>query len=364
MKTVAVDEWDFVCHSDEIFGVAEAARRLLSLLEALKIENTIMDFRQSVLGQKRRESYRNASTGLLSCVNPDQIGALVAALGATSEKYLAHVGFWAWELEHFPAPYRRTQNLFDEIWTNSEFSRLAISRSISVPVRKVTLPVPIPKRLKAIPDFLLGIADEEDFLVLTSFDFASDFRRKNPAAVVEAFKLAFRPNEGAKLIIKCINGNLFPHLMHHLEEICQGRRDIQILDLRISRLEQRKLFSRANIFVSPHRSEGYGLNIVDAMALGVPVMVTGYSGNMDYTSESNSILVPYRLTRVSHYANVHIESLWAEPDVNFIASKLRTYWKKPRELELIGLEGKRHMVDKFSLEVAAREFRDNCQPSN
>ena len=49
----------------------------------------------------------------------------------------------------------------------------------------------------------------------------------------------------------------------------------------------------ADCLLSAHRSEGFGLNVAEFMALGRPVVATGYGGTMDFTTEANSYLVSY-----------------------------------------------------------------------
>ena len=50
----------------------------------------------------------------------------------------------------------------------------------------------------------------------------------------------------------------------------------------------------ADCYVSLHRSEGFGLTLAEAMALGKPVIATGYSGNLDFMTPETSYLVPWR----------------------------------------------------------------------
>ena len=54
------------------------------------------------------------------------------------------------------------------------------------------------------------------------------------------------------------------------------------------------LFARADCYVSLHRSEGFGLTLAESMALGKPVIATGYSGNTDFMTPANSYLVDWR----------------------------------------------------------------------
>jgi glycosyltransferase involved in cell wall biosynthesis len=69
-------------------------------------------------------------------------------------------------------------------------------------------------------------------------------------------------------------------------------------------------------YVSLHRSEGFGLTMAEAMLLGKPVITTGYSGNMDFTTTETALLVDYKLVPVQpgDYPFSHGE-MWAEPNV-------------------------------------------------
>ena len=84
------------------------------------------------------------------------------------------------------------------------------------------------------------------------------------------------------------------------------------------------LFERADCYVSLHRSEGYGLTLAESMALGKPVIATGYSGNTDFMTPANSYLVDWALTEVGpeaeHYPE---EGIWAEPSLEHAAALMR-----------------------------------------
>src|SRR5439155_13148068 len=72
------------------------------------------------------------------------------------------------------------------------------------------------------------------------------------------------------------------------------------------------------------RSEGFGLTIAEAMALGKPTIATAYSGNLEFMTKENSYLCPYQLCPVGPEREPYpAASRWAEPDTRAAAELLR-----------------------------------------
>ena len=90
--------------------------------------------------------------------------------------------------------------------------------------------------------------------------------------------------------------------------------NVRIIDKVYRPDEVLSLMDACDAYVSLHRSEGLGLTMAEAMLMGKPVVATGYSGNVDFMNDSNSLLVPYQLVTLGReippYA-AHFE--WAEP---------------------------------------------------
>jgi hypothetical protein len=77
------------------------------------------------------------------------------------------------------------------------------------------------------------------------------------------------------------------------------------------------LHHAADLYLSLHRSEGFGLNIYEALLIGKRVVATHWSANAEYGPRfPNYVGVPCHMTRyrdwTGHYPDREFE--WAEPE--------------------------------------------------
>jgi glycosyltransferase involved in cell wall biosynthesis len=118
------------------------------------------------------------------------------------------------------------------------------------------------------------------------------------------------------------------------------------------------LMSAADVYVSLHAAEGYGLTILEAMSLGTPAICTGYSGNMDFTSPENSWLVDYALIRTDEIAGPYPKgSIWASPDREQAAMLMRHAASHPEEVAAKAGAAKEAAIAAASLDRYARNLK-------
>jgi glycosyltransferase involved in cell wall biosynthesis len=154
-------------------------------------------------------------------------------------------------------------------------------------------------------------------MFLFSFDFCSIFQRKNPMAVIEAFKHAFVDRNDVQLVIKSHNGHHFRHVLEKSLAEIKGDRRITWMDMSMDQQRRYDLMNACDCYVSLHRSEGFGLTMAEAMLLEKPVIATGYSGNLDFMTQDNSFLCGYALIHVGQgYYPYPPEGVWAGVDVS------------------------------------------------
>lgn len=227
-----------------------------------------------------------------------------------------NIGYWFCEMQQIPDEWARQLEFFDEIWTASSFCQSTIARSANIPVVKIPLmidPEPRSRRISLREQRIIS----EPFTFLTIFNTYSDAERKNALFTIRAFIEAHGNNPAVRIIVKVSNLEHDKILTEKLDFIRLSYPNIEIIDGYVADNIVRELYDRADAYVSLHRAEGFGLTISDAMARGIPVMTTGYSGNMEFCDSYDTRLVGYQLRTVGHERlRYRSTDVWAEPDMN------------------------------------------------
>jgi Glycosyl transferases group 1 len=286
-------------------------------------------------------------------VNAEELPDLVARLG---EAYFEgpRIGIWGWETNAIPPRWRRAFALVDEIWVYSRFMAENIGAVAPVPV--IALPPPVRPPSQPVQPLRLDVPD--GFLFLFVFDYLSTVQRKNPVGLIEAFTRAFAPGEGPQLLIKTINAPLRPIAEEEVLWAAHGRDDIHVIDRSLSAEQLNGLMAACDCYVSLHRSEGFGLTMAEAMALGKPVIGTRYSGNVDFMNDDNSYLIDYTIGRVGPDCEIYPpEGEWAEPDVEHAVALMRSVYDDRREAARRGARAAQDIARTLSPEAAGQAMR-------
>lgn len=336
-------------------GLAENVRSFARALSAACFPFTLID--ANVLAPDR-----NIDTSLaidvstdakfdidLYFVNPDQLNAALQGLGSRSDHY--RIGYWFWELERVPDEWIAAIDLVDEIWVSSQFVQKAFSQVTAKPVILIPMVVEIDEL--GVGSMLGDRRDQPAFTFLFSFDFHSYIERKNPVAVIDAFRSAFPVDrKDVRLVLKSINGDIFQSQFYELIEYVLKDPRILIQDGFISRQQMIALMASADAYVSLHRSEGFGLGLAESMYLGKPVIGTAYSGNVEFMTPDNSCLVDYIMIEVKPGDYMHGEGqYWAAPDINDAARHMRRLVDDPAYATALGV---RAATDMRTLHSRAR----------
>lgn len=255
-------------------------------------------------------------------VNADAICGALTTIGQSLGEGRYNIGYWAWELSKVPPAWQPSIDFVDEIWAPSRFIQEAFQEATDKPVIYMPLCVDLSfdtwKRRK-----FFGLP-EDKFLFLYYFDSHSYYQRKNPFAALRAFKSAFPHRQDVGLVIKTQNARTDSREWLELLALAEGDERIHLLNKTMTKGEVLSLLVECDCFVSLHRSEGFGRGPAEAMWMGKPVIVTAYSGNMDFTLPDNSLLVDFELIRVrpAEYP-FYRDQVWAHPDEEHAARQMR-----------------------------------------
>ena len=239
------------------------------------------------------------------------------------------VGMWNWELPVVPDSWRIGLGFVHELWVSSRFTADAMAGLLPadgrIGLRVVSYPLAVVPPVPAAMDRAAFGLPADALVVLVSFNLASSYVRKNPLAALVAFRAAFGDRADRVLVLKVSHPAHFPEDFAELRAAVAGAANIRLETRTMAPGEVHALTACADIVLSLHRSEGFGLVPAEAMLLGRPVVATGWSGNMDFMDAESAILVPFRLVP-AHDPRGVLEApgaMWAEPDVAAAAAALR-----------------------------------------
>ena len=217
----------------------------------------------------------------------------------------------------------------DEIWTPSAFVRSCYFRA-GIPAERVRV---IPNGFDPARFNDRGAAMRLRTKKRFKFLFVGGtIRRKGVDILLDAYRRTFSRSDDVCLVIKDLGGASFyrGQTMAATIERFQadpGAPEVEYLDRDFDESAMAALYRAADVLVHPYRGEGFGLPILEAMACGVPVIVTGYGPALEFTRDDCAWYVEARevSTGRSHVGDLETtEPIWlAEPDVVVLGARLR-----------------------------------------
>lgn len=274
-------------------------------------------------------------------INPETWTADYASLDKEILDYRYNIAFWLWELEEFPNRWVPCMQTVDEIWSPSEFVSNSIRKKTNKPV--ITVPYAIKLQDKEYLNRDYFHLPNDKFLYLTMYDFISISERKNPRAVIKAYIKAFPiEDENVGLIIKV--NHVDEKQLADLKVQLERYNNIYFITQNLTRLEVESLLNAADVLISLHRSEGFGLPVAEAMALGKPVIATNWSATTEFMDERSACLVNYELIKITKSIGPYEKgNYWAEVDIKHAAFYIRKLWEDIEYREEVGKNARKYI---------------------
>ncbi|MFH2014668.1 MAG: glycosyltransferase family 4 protein [Pseudomonadota bacterium] len=329
-------------------GLGQAVRLSAAALEQNALTRNYVDFDldnpapEGFSNVGLRGSHRKARINLIH-LNAEAIPQAFA-YGPDVFTGAYNIGYFFWELNSPAACHYLALEMLDEIWVSSEYGRHIYTREGGIPVFNVGMSfeeVPDIDRARARTFVESRIrCQPTDFVFLATFDSYSFVQRKNPIGVIRAFQKAFKDEAGVRLLLKTQNRDSTTdpaqiRIWNQIDAIASSDHRITVINETLTYDELLDLKKGCDCYVSLHRSEGWGFGMIEAMNLRLPVVCTGYSGNMEFCSEETAWIVGYKEVelRRDEYILVRLGQKWAEPDIDDAARQMRAVFADTEERE-------------------------------
>jgi glycosyltransferase involved in cell wall biosynthesis len=349
-------------------GLGESARCMARAADAVLLPTALIDLKLRCKNQRDDLTY----LARLQEENPHPVNVIhldppasrdLDACHPTLRRRKYNVAYWAWELPEFPDSWTPGCDYFDEIWCPSEFTRAAIAMKVPLPVHTMphaisfTRPADRPGTLRA----RFGLPADK-FLFLLLYDLNSFSQRKNPGAVIEAFRASGLAGRGAGLVIKTHSTAGNEAELAALRAAVAGLPEATLLTETLSRSDIYALEAACDCLVSLHRSEGFGLVVAECMFLGKPVIATDWSATAEFLNETNGC--PVRANPVpleKNYGPYTRGQTWAQPDVTHAAWWMQKLASDAALCARLGEAARATVEQKFAPEKIGARYRQRLE---
>lgn len=352
----------FIGYVEAALGIGESTRAMLRALSGAMIPFSIFPLNKNVetrfVAPFMPELYDISRPHEINIIEVavDQLAEAVSIFDADEFNGSYNILRTYCELPIAPEKWREPLKLVDEIWAPTTFVRDSLRAVFD---KTITI---IPTCVNVKHDHAYGRRqfglEEGVFYYIFSFDYYSTPSRKNPLAVIRAFREAFprQDNERVGLVIKTVGpAELNRKVKMAIDEALMEDDRIVSIDRNLTRDEMTALLAQCDCYVSLHRAEGFGLGMAESLALGTAVVGTNFSGNVDFLSEGTGFLVDFSLRklRFGEYYDGDGQ-FWAEPDHKSAVSALREVFSDERKRVERSLAGSNLIRTKFGEENVAQ----------
>ena len=341
--------------SSEI-GLGQAVRNLGTALDAAAISSSFID---STLPQRSNDIEYQTKYSLTQKHHANIIVCGIPAAGHFYEKcepgrvnYL----YPFWELSEIPLQLKKELLRYEGFFAPSQFIADALQSAFNRDIPIIRSPV------RSNFKHIKKASNDSILRIISFFDFDSYVSRKNPLAVLEAFLLAFPKTVDSVLLTVKVRGHNDHGARALLAKYTDADKRIIVIDKTLSRADMDQLIASSDVYISMHRSEGFGFGPAEALAMGKVVISTDYSGTKDFISHEHGFPVAYELVKVkkNEYPFSHHQR-WANPSIDDAAKHLQEIHSNYEMAQLRGLKGLAFMQQHYSPQAVSKSLQNVLQ---
>ncbi len=263
-----------------------------------------------------------------------------------------------WEFGGMPSAWiPQIQRNVSEVWCPTTWVKECYVRS-GLPESKVAvvpLGVDTERFAPGGPAYPLATTKSRTLLFV-----GGTIQRKGIDVLLRTYLETFSADDDVCLVVKAFgSGHVYAGstIDDQLRAVAEDPRsaEVELIDDELTDDQVAMLYRSCDVLVHPYRGEGFGLPIAEAMASGLPVIVTGYGACLDFCNEDNALLVPATVSSVElpDIGPSPIGYWWAEPDADVLGRILRRVVDDPAVLDGLGEAGRRRIVSDFTWEASA-----------
>jgi GT2 family glycosyltransferase len=264
------------------------------------------------------------------------------------------IGWTMLEVTGLPPSWVAGCNLMDEMWVPASFNVETFRASgVQVPVRVMPLGVDVDY---FHPD-IAGFRPSTRYTFLSVFEWGE---RKAPEVLLRAYTEEFKESDDVLLLLSVFNRD--PQVDVHQQiadlDLPPGPPIVVMLNPEFSGYQMGSLYRSADCFVLPSRGEGWGMPVLEAMACGLPVIATDWSGPADFLHDGvgyplqPAAMVPAE-ARCPYYAGFD----WAEPDPDHLRALMREVASNPDAARAKGLAAAAEVASRWTWDHAAAKVK-------
>jgi len=268
-------------------------------------------------------------------------------------------GWTVWETTKLPEWWMNAVNQLDQLWVPSKWgAEVAKNSGVDVPIKVV--PEGVSELFTpAAPKYPALDSETFKFLFIGKWE-----KRKNPELVIKAFLQEFGEDDNAELLMQAYNPfACTPEMWPAARMEFMWRSGIPF-DARVRFVEplskhsqMPSLYTSCDAFVMPTSGEGWGLPIIEAMACGLPVIATNYSGQTEFMDEKLCFPVDVDHMEVAEEApfiSAREGSEWAVPSLESLRKQMRAVYDNQEHAKAVGKRASKHVLEKFSWKESAK----------